>query len=91
MAQIRLVLAVEAEFGVRFEMEEVSGMRSVGEFLEKAEGKRQKAEGKRGNTGNGKTEKRKDGRTRTFNAQHSTLNVQRGARRGRVTPGRHGR
>ena len=48
VAQIKLVLAVEAEFGVRFEMEEVSGMRSAGEFQKTLNAKRSTFTGERG-------------------------------------------
>ena len=47
VVQIKLVLSVEAEFGVRFEMEEVSEMRSVGEFLATLNAKRSTFSGER--------------------------------------------
>jgi acyl carrier protein len=32
VAQVKLVLAMEEEFGIRFDTEEVSGLKTVGEF-----------------------------------------------------------
>ncbi len=57
VAQIKLVLAIEAEFGVRFEMEEVSEMRSVEEFLTTLNAKRSTLNMKTGErTGERRTE-----------------------------------
>ncbi len=48
VAQVKLVFAVEAEFGIRFAMEEVSTLRSAGEFMRRIEGIRQSADGDSG-------------------------------------------
>ncbi len=34
VAQVKLVLSIEEEFGIRFQMEEVSALKTVGGFIE---------------------------------------------------------
>jgi acyl carrier protein len=37
VAQIKLILSIEEEFGIRFQMEEVSATKNVGEFIKMIE------------------------------------------------------